>query len=119
LPPEGCVAACSRTGRRFGVWIMPDNTSAGMLETFLKYLLPDGHDALWAHAQQAATRAHDRGAPFKQAHVDKANIYTWLAWQNPPGRQLHDAVKQRILRPDSPHAEPFVAWFCRLFELAR
>lgn len=54
---------------------------------------------------------------MKPTHHDKADIHTWLAWRDPPGRQLHDAVKQRILRPDSPHAAPFVRWFRRTFDV--
>ncbi len=33
------------------------------------------------------------------------------------GRQLHDAVKQRILAPASPQAQIFIDWFRELFEL--
>lgn len=37
LPAEGLVFEANN-GRRFGVWIMPDNQSPGMLETFLAEL---------------------------------------------------------------------------------
>lgn len=33
LPPEGLVAV-NAAGLRLGIWIMPDNQSTGMLETF-------------------------------------------------------------------------------------
>ncbi len=41
--------------------------------------------------QRAVADARSLGAPCIEAHVSKANIYTWLAWQDPPGRQLHQA----------------------------
>jgi hypothetical protein len=96
---------------------MPDNKSNGMLETFLGYLVPNPNDILLSVAQEAVLKAKSLGAPFKESHTSKANIHTWLAWQAPPGRQLHQAVMERILSPSSQSASPFVAWFCRLFEI--
>lgn len=94
-------------GRTLGIWVMPDNQRRGMLETFLGLLVaPD--DAVWRHAIAARSEAVARGAPVKATHHDKADVHTWLAWQDPPGRQLHDAVKQRILRADSAAAAAFV-----------
>lgn len=81
---------------KIGVWMMPDNQKRGMLETFLEFLLPDNSEALWELAGKTCEQAAVNGARFKEAHTDKAKIHTWLAWQNPPGRQMHDAVKQRI-----------------------
>ena len=57
------------------------------------------------------------GAPFLPNHRDKALIHTWLAWQDEPGRQLHDAVKHAMLDPTLPYAAPFLAWFKELYEL--
>lgn len=117
LPPEGLVVR-SKFGPQLGFWMMPDNQSRGMLETFLCYLVPEAGSALWNHAQAATSSAKvSWRAPFKERHLDKAEIYTWLAWQDEPGCQLHEAVKHRILDPCSPFAQPFVAWFRRLFEL--
>ncbi|HEY9646069.1 MAG TPA: DUF3226 domain-containing protein, partial [Chroococcidiopsis sp.] len=62
--------------------------------------------------------SRNQGATFTDAHRDKANIYTWLAWQNPPGRQLHEAVRERILNPTHPQAQLFVTWFKALYDLA-
>jgi hypothetical protein len=104
---------------KIGVWMMPDNRERGMLETFLQFLLPDNDKNLWKFTEQSCKQASNCGASYKEAHLDKAKIHTWLAWQNPPGRQLHDAVKQRILRPASPQAAVFMQWFRELFEIAR
>jgi hypothetical protein len=54
---------------------------------------------------------------YVDTHCDKANIYTWLAWQNPPGRQLHQAIIERILNPQHPNAQKFVKWFKNLYGL--
>ncbi|MCC5658156.1 hypothetical protein LC608_14380 [Nostoc sp. XA010] len=104
-------------GIKFGVWIMPDNLMRGMLETFLAYMIRDESELLWQYAQEVVAEAKNRGAPFIDSHIDKAYIYTWLAWQKPPGRQLHNAIKEEILNPQHPKAQTFVTWFKTLYDL--
>ena len=116
LPITGLVHPTD-SGIKFGVWIMPDNQTQGMLETFLTYLIPDEDEPLWQYAKEVATEAQNRGATFINSHFDNASIYSWLAWQNPPGRQLHDAVKQKIFNPTHPQAQSFVNWFKQLYDL--
>ncbi|MEQ8971047.1 MAG: DUF3226 domain-containing protein [Coleofasciculus sp. C1-SOL-03] len=115
LPKTGLIH--SANGIKFGVWIMPDNQKRGMLETFLAYMIPDESEPLWQYAQDVVTEAKRRGAPFKDAHLDQANIYTWLAWQNSPGRQLHNAIIERIWNLQHPQAQPFMTWFKNLYNL--
>jgi hypothetical protein len=57
------------------------------------------------------------GAPFAEAHREKAKIYSWLAWQKPPGLQIHQAIQERILDPRHPEAQKFVSWFRQLYQL--
>ena len=114
LPAAGLIHE-SETGLKLGVWLMPDNRSHGMMETFLTYLVPDDSNPVLKHAESARDEARALGATYKNVHADKAKIHTWLAWQNPPGQQLHSAVMQRLLDPCSPHAAAFVGWFRSLF----
>lgn len=101
-------------GPRFGVWMMPDNQNRGYLETFLEVLVPD-HE-LWSYAEEVVTGALVRGARFDATRRrDKAKIHAWLALQEEPGKQLHQAVAHRTLDPRSPLAAPFVDWFRKLF----
>lgn len=116
LPAAGLIQV-SKSGLKLGVWLMPDNRSHGMMETFLTYLVPDGSNPLLKHAECTRDQARALGAPYKDAHADKATIHTWLAWQDPPGRPLHNAVMERLLDPCSPHATGFVTWFRSLFGL--
>lgn len=115
--PETGLIHTMQDGKRFGIWMMPDNRLRGMLETFLAYMVPDASDALWTYSQVVVEEAHRKSAPFTEFHRDKAQIYTWLAWQDPPGRQLHQAVKERILDPHHPRAQIFISWFKRLYKL--
>lgn len=116
LPEEGLIHTAPN-GIQFGIWIMPDNKMRGMLETFLTYMIPTDNEALWEFAQEVTQDAKSKGAKFTNPHFDKANIYTWLAWQNPPGRQLHQAIMERILNPNHPNAQRFVTWFKTLYNL--
>ncbi|MDY6938106.1 MAG: DUF3226 domain-containing protein [Cyanobacteriota bacterium] len=116
LPDTGLIHQ-TQTGIKFGVWVIPDNQNRGMLETFLAYLVPDENETLWQYAQQVAKEAKKCDAPFKEVWFDKAYIYTWLAWQNPPGRQLHQAVIEQILNPQHPKAKLFVNWFKNLYDV--
>ncbi len=116
LPEEGLIHS-TPNGIKFGIWIMPDNKMRGMLETFLTYMIPSGSEKLWQYAQEVAKESKSKGATFTEPHLDKANIYTWLAWQDPPGRQLHQAIMERILNPKHPNAQKFVTWFRNLYGL--
>ncbi len=102
---------------KFGIWIMPDNKIRGMLETFLAYMIRDKDEVIWQYAQEVTEEAKNRGALFKDSYFDKAKIYTWLAWQAEPGRQLHQAIKYEILNPQHTKAQTFVTWFKTLYDL--
>ncbi len=120
LPETGLIhQAYSSSGNRiqFGIWMMPDNQQRGMLETFLAYLVRDEQDELWQYAQETAKIAKTHGASWKAVHRDKANIHTWLAWQDPTGCQIHQAITQRILDPKHPRSQPFIKWFWKLYSL--
>ncbi len=95
---------------------LPDNSQRGMLETFLLSLRPQSSDGtLWGWADEVVEQAQNRGAPFRSSHRDKARCHTFLAWQDPPGRQLHQALKERLLDPRAEGGRAFVAWFRRLY----
>ena len=110
IPEEG-LQVTTRTGPRFGVWIMPNNRSAGMLEDFLAQLVPNESKRLFTLAQQCVEEAAQQGAAFKPVHATKASIHTWLAWQDEPGKSLHQAVHHRVLDPATAESKPFVRWF--------
>jgi hypothetical protein len=114
LPATGTIHATAGQPR-IGVWLMPDNVRAGMLETLL-LALRGGDEALHTHASAATDQARTLGAPFREAHRAKAELHAWLAWQDPPGQQLHSAVRARQL-PPAPVTHGFVAWFKQLFGL--
>ncbi|WP_013324587.1 DUF3226 domain-containing protein [Gloeothece verrucosa] len=120
LPDTGLIHQIQEglnQGKKIGVWMMPDNRMQGMLETFLAYLIPTENEPLWTYTQTVIQEAKNLGATFIENHTDKAKIHTWLAWQNPPGRQLHNAVMERILNPNHPKSQIFINWFKTLYDL--
>jgi hypothetical protein len=116
LPSAGLIHD-RNDGKRIGFWIMPDNSSSGTLETFLKHLVPKEATPLWDHAVQVVNDARTINAPVREIHVEKANLYTWLAWQDPPGQSPGIALTKRCLDPHSPSAKAFEAWFRELYSL--
>lgn len=103
---------------RFGAWLMPDNADCGMLETFLLSLCPDGPASpLWAHLDQAVTESRQHGAAWKDCHKDKVRCHTYLAWQDPPGRQLHQAIMEKQLDASNASGQSFVKWFRDLYQI--
>jgi len=112
--PEGTIVAGMRPGTRIGVWLMPDNSSPGTLESFLSRLVP-ADDPCWAYADEAAGEARRRGARCPEKDHLKSRLHTWLAWQEEPGLPFGTALRARVLQHGSDDALRFVSWFRRLF----
>jgi hypothetical protein len=116
LRPGGLIHQ-NEYGFRIGVWVMPDNQSRGMLETFLGQLIALDNATLWAFAQDSCARSRDHGASYIDPHRDKANIHTYLAWLEPPGRSLHVSVLARAVDAKLSLGEQFAKWFISLYGL--
>ena len=116
MPQAGLVVA-NDDGKRFGFWVMPDNATVGDLETFLGHLVPDQHEPSWQLAIRATAEAKVIGCGYRDTHIRKAQLYTWLAWQDPPAQIAGVALRNRVLNPTSPLAASFVRWFRALYEL--
>jgi hypothetical protein len=116
--PEAGLVITNDEGLRFGVWLMPDCSGRGMLETFLALFIDNPQSGLWVFIESHCRDAKKQfNAPYTDAHTDKAHIHAWLALQDPPGQQLHSAIIQNMLKPNSPNAEPFVKWFRNLYQV--
>lgn len=116
--PAGGLIGETREGVRLGVWLMPDNSSPGMLETFLRRLVPSVAQEVWIHAQEAVHSARAKGAPCRPVHDDKATIHTWLAWQDPPGERFGIAISKQMLDPHAEGARQFIDWFRAIYRLS-
>lgn len=112
VPEAGGTIVVTDGLPKVGVWLMPNNQLNGMLEDFIAYLVPSG-DKLWDYAQSCVAAIENK--PFG-IHLSKANIHTWLAWQEEPGTPMGSAIKFHYLQADVPEALSFIAWIKRLFD---
>ncbi|BCM88722.1 hypothetical protein IAD21_00564 [Abditibacteriota bacterium] len=97
-----------------GIWVMPDNSLLGMLEHFVASMV-SGSDPLWIHAQNVVNNIQISDRKFSNRHVMKAQIHTWLAWQEVPGIPMGAAIKATFLDANTPLASQFISWVKTLF----
>ena len=98
-------------GKRIGVWVMPDNAAAGILEDFVQLLAPPD-DALLTFAEECVDEVIVRDRRFPVSYRSKAIIHTWL---KEPGTPLGLAIKNRELNAASPVVLPLLDWLRRMF----
>ena len=97
----------------FGVWVMPDNASEGTLEDWTQQSVLPAEQALLAHAQD--TVAGLPAPKFKANRLSKAEVATWLAWQDKPGEGLYFAVEGRLLDTTAALHTGLVQWLKAVF----
>ncbi len=96
---------------------MPDNTIAGMLEDFIRLLVPPG-DVLLTFAEECIDEVIVRDRRFPAGHGCKALIHTWVSWQKEPGTPLGLAIKNHELSAAAPATLPPIQWLRRMFGTA-
>lgn len=111
--PNGLVLSAHGRLPRFGAWLMPDNTSPGMLEDFAAALVPPDDD-LWGYVAEVIDGIPETRRRFTANERSKAHVHTWLAWQKGPGSPMGQAIGKGDLDGHAPQAERFVAWLRRL-----
>ncbi len=98
---------------RVGLWLMPDNSSDGVLEQFVELMIPKP-DQLWLRAGSAVDQIPAEHRRFALVDTPKAKIHTWLAWQERPGVPMGTAITAKFLDPSSAVAVRFTDWVRRL-----
>lgn len=107
---DGTIIARTDTLPRIGIWMMPDNVSAGELEHFVAAMIPDD-DPVWPHSQDYIDGIPDRHRPRK---VQRAKVLSWIATRENPGF-MGQAIGRRDLRTDGELCQAFIAWLFRLY----
>ena len=98
-----------------GVWLMPNNNANGMLEDFIRFLVPN-NDKLMPIAESTLDSIEVQGLNKYQAiHKPKALIHTWLAWQEDPGTPMGLSITKKYLTSTAPSCATFVNWLKELF----
>ena len=116
-PSKGLVLPpLSTSDIKFGLWIMPDNKTVGMLENFILHLIPKD-DMLLPVVDAVVAEIEEQGInKYPAAYHEKARIHTWLAWQENPGTPMGQAVTKRYLTTSPQLCSDFVGWINRLFD---
>jgi hypothetical protein len=98
----------------FGLWIMPDNANAGMLEDWIKQCMDQNEQGLFTHA---VTAIDTLPVPpkFSPIHRSKAEVATWMAWQKKPGHGLYRAIEDGLLDTNSPLYQDLSRWLQHVF----
>ena len=112
--PQGCILSGRK---RLGIWLMPNNQVAGILEDFVALFVRERDMPLWLHALHAINEIPKDSLLFPKARLAKAHMYTWLAWQREPGIPMARAIMEHYLDAESSKADPFIDWIKRLFQL--
>jgi len=69
-----------------------------------------------AFAAESVSAAKERGhATFKDVHLSKAILHTYLSWQDEPGKPLGQSITSHVLNPQAEIAHTFTSWLRRLF----
>ena len=111
--PNGTILDHSGEHPRLGIWLMPNNKDSGMLEDFLMEM---ANLEAMAEAKFCVEYALKKGVTeFKDIHKSKAELHTYLAWRNEPGKPLGLSVTAHALQPKTITAQAFVDWLGRLF----
>jgi hypothetical protein len=117
--PDGTIVTRPKTPLlalvpRVGVWIWPNNQSDGILEDFVRSLVPVDCPLL-SRAESAVAEIPSAQRRFVDVATPKAVIHTWLAWQKDPGTPFGTAIKAKFLDGHVADAEVLVKWLRELF----
>ena len=83
--PDASGSVICQTGLpTIGIWLMPDKCVPGILEDFIRFIVPE-HDALWSLADASVAGIPAHAVRFPAVRRAKVVAHTWLAWQEEPG----------------------------------
>ena len=115
LPSLGLI--CKNTDEvKVGVWIMPDNNLNGMLEDFVKFLIPENDPCLVIANSTLEKIETQKLNKYAAIHKSKALIHTWLAWQEDPGTPMGLSITKKYLNADNETSLKFANWLRELFK---
>ncbi len=100
---------------KIGVWIMPNNNQNGILEDFIKFLIPTDDKLSPIITLHLANIEKCGLNSYKSIHQSKAFIHSWLAVQEAPGTPMGLSITKRYLSTDETTCLSFVDWLRSLF----
>lgn len=100
----------------FGLWVMPNNRDEGMLEDWIKHCVKQDEQTLFQHSTEVVSALPQ--PKFKSIHRTKAEVATWLAWQDSPGHGLYRALweKDILIDQDNKWYKGLVGWLQGIYQ---
>ncbi len=116
LPENGLIH--EENDKKIGVWLMPNNDVKGMLEDFVKFLIPENNNLKEITERTLDELEENQYNLYnKDLHRTKAFIHTWLAWQETPGTPMGLAITKKYLSTeDSEICIRFIEWLKMTFK---
>ena len=113
-PAEPDPAGTIIDGRpRIGIWLMPNNVSAGQVEEFVASMIPND-DPVWPRSEAYVDGIPVADRKFSTGKTLRAKVHSWLATRAEP-RKMGAAIGARDLSVGAPDAVRLVDWLRRLF----
>ncbi len=113
FPNTGIITPTNSNFITVGIWIMPNNSDAGMLEDFIIKLINKDDtliEEISTVLDDLQLRRNKHNNLFKEVHLAKAKICTWFSWQESPGMPLHKAIERNLITLDSDLCLRFTDW---------
>lgn len=96
------------------VWIMPDNSSEGYLETLLFGSLKEEEDEYLNEANRLYESIQIK--KFPDHHESKSKLAFYMAIQKSPGRNISHIVTKDLIEFDSGQIKMFIDWLKSYFQ---
>lgn len=109
--PDGTVIDTPNLPR-IGIWLMPDNVSAGELEDFISEMIPDD-DHVWPLSVDYIERIPLAHRKFSDKKEQRAKVYAWLAAREAP-RPIGRAIRDKDLEISNKLCQRFIRWLDNL-----
>ncbi len=96
-----------------GLWIMPNCKDDGFIEHFILPNMTASTAELLNDAKASVEAIKE--PQFASHHQRKADMFTWLAWQEKPGQHLSSIIRKSMLDTNKTDVKNFKAWLDSLF----
>ena len=73
---DGTIINCETIS--IGIWLMPNNSSSGELENFIRKMIPK-NDSIWPSAEKYIENIPEESLKFDNNKIEKAQLFAWLA----------------------------------------
>jgi len=96
------------------VWIMPNNKDDGIIENWIAQSIRPSEQVLFDSARTTVSRLNPK--KFHENQTSKADVATWLAWQQVPGQPIASVIGNQLVDVNAPLVESIVEWLTATFK---